>query len=69
MMRKRLFFGLLVGLGAAVIALALWLGGALGTWENATWIPRVRRLAKPSSATAKIKLILVDQPSLDWGRK
>ncbi len=69
MTRKRLLNGLLVGLGAAMIALALWLGGALGTWENATWMARVRHLAKPSSATAKIKLILVDQPSLDWGRK
>jgi adenylate cyclase len=68
-MQKRLFYGLLVGLGAAAIALALWVGGALGTWENATWMARVRRMARPSPATAKIKLILVDQPSLDWGRK
>lgn len=68
-MRKRLLYGLLVGLGAALIALALWFGGVLGTWENATWMARVRRLARPSASTARIKLILVDQPSLDWGRK
>lgn len=68
-MRKRLLYGLLVGFGAALIALALLGSGALGPWENATWMARVRRMAKPSPATAKIKLILVDQPSLDWGRK
>jgi adenylate cyclase len=68
-MRKRLLYGLLVGLGAASLALSLFWAGALGTWENATWMARVRRLAKPSPATANIKLILVDQPSLDWGRK
>ena len=68
-MRKRVWHGLLVGIVAAVAALALEFGGALGAWENATWMVRVRRMAGPSPATAKIKLILVDQPSLDWGRK
>jgi len=68
-MGKRLWYGLLVGLGAAVVALSLWLVGALDAWENATWLARVRRLARPSPSTARIKLILVDQPSLDWGKK
>jgi adenylate cyclase len=66
---RRLWYGLLVGLGAGAIALGLLFGGALESWENATWMTRVRRLAKPSAATQRIKLILVDQPSLDWGRK
>lgn len=68
-MGRRLGYGLLIGLGAAALALALWLGGALQAWENATWMMRVRRMAKPSAATPRIKLIMVDQPSLDWGRK
>lgn len=68
-MRKRLGYGLLIGLGAAAVALLLWVSGALQAWENATWMMRVRRMAAPSPATAKIKLIMVDQPSLDWGRK
>ena len=68
-MGKRLWHGLLVGLAAAAAALGLELGGALGPWEHATWLVRVRRMAAPSAATPRIKLILVDQPSLDWGRK
>jgi adenylate cyclase len=68
-MVKRAGYGLLVGLSAAVIALALWLGGALDTWENTTWMWRVRALAHPTASTPKIKLILLDQPSLDWGKK
>lgn len=67
-MGKRLGYGLLIGLGAAALALALWLGGALQAWENATWMMRVRRMAKPSPATPQIKLILLDQPSLDWAK-
>ena len=66
---KRIRHGLLVGLAGAAVALGLELGGALGPWENATWLVRVRRLARPSPATPRVKLILVDQPSLDWGRK
>ncbi len=68
-MWKKVRHGLLVGAGAAGVALALHLGGALGAWEDATWMIRVRRMASPSPATARIKLILVDQPSLDWGRR
>jgi adenylate cyclase len=68
-MAKRAGYGLLVGLGSALLALALWLGGALDAWENTTWMWRVRGLAHPTAATPKIKLILLDQPSLDWGKK
>ncbi len=67
-MRKRLLYGLFVGLGAAAVTLTLWLGGGLDSWENVTWMMRVRRWAQPSPATSKIKVILLDQPSLDWGK-
>jgi len=39
----------------------------LDNWENATWTARVRMFANPSRANPSIKLILLDQPSLDWG--
>ena len=65
---KKLLHGLLLGLGGALVALGLWFGGALQWLENSAWLARVRSLAKDSPATSQIKLILLDQPSLDWGK-
>ncbi len=58
----------MLGLGGALVALALWFGGQLHWLENSAWLARVRTLAKPSPATSQIKVILLDQPSLDWGK-
>lgn len=56
-------------MGGTVIALALWLGGSLDRWENTTWVWRVKQFARPSAATESIKIILLDQQSLDWGEE
>lgn len=64
---KKLFQGLWIGGGAALIALALWLSGLLERWEYTTWTWRVRHFAAPGAATPQVKLILLDQASLDWG--
>ena len=67
--RKQKFgYGLCLGLGSAVVALALWFGGTLNLLESYSWLWRVRTLAKPSPATGQIKLILLDQNSLDWAK-
>jgi adenylate cyclase len=58
-----------IGLGAATLAAMLWAIGALSAWERATWSRRVRAGASPSAATPTIKLILLDQASLDWGSR
>ncbi len=68
-MRKKLIFGLVSGVGAACIALLLWRLGALDRIESGTWAWRVRAKMRPSAATENIKLILLDQSSLDWGRR
>lgn len=60
--------GLLIGLGAAVIALLLWFSHATDGWENTTWNWRVRALARPGPQTSEIVLVLLDQKSLDWGQ-
>ena len=67
-MKNKWIAGLLLGLGGALVALALWFSGLLNWLENNTWFWRVRALAKPSPATSQIKIILLDQPSLDWGK-
>ncbi|MCX6348760.1 MAG: adenylate/guanylate cyclase domain-containing protein, partial [Candidatus Aureabacteria bacterium] len=66
--QRKIVSGTAVGLGAALVALLLWFLGALDRWENATWAWRVKTFARPSAATSRIKIILLDQQSLDWGK-
>ncbi len=68
-MGRRARPALLIGLGAAALAAALWAVGVLDAWERAAWSWRVRAAAAPSAATPTIKLILLDQASLDWGSR
>jgi len=72
--RRKLIQALLLALGATVVTVILWQAGALERWENATWDWRVRSMATrgatPQSVeTSPICLILLDQPSLDWGQE
>jgi len=66
---QKLIRGLLIGLAAAAIALTLRYFGTLQRWEFATWNWRSRLFARPSEATENIRLILLDQKSLEWGRE
>ncbi len=68
-MRKKLLQGLVIGLFASLVALPLWKAGLLDRWEYTTWSWRVKFFAKPVPASAQIKLIFIDQTSLDWGAK
>ncbi len=56
----------LIGLTAGTLALLLWFSGILDGFEYSTWTWRVNLLARPSAHTAKIKIIAIDQYSLDW---
>jgi len=68
-LKKKGLHVLLCGCVGAFIALALWIPGLLEPFENATWSMRVRAFARPSAYSDRIKLILLDQDSLDWGAK
>ncbi|MFH1844386.1 MAG: adenylate/guanylate cyclase domain-containing protein [bacterium] len=68
-MPRKLWLGAAIGLGAAVLAAGLWSVGWLDSWEYTTWSWRVRQAAAPSQASDKIKIILLDQDSLDWGKE
>ena len=68
-MPNKVFHGLGIGISAAVLALGLWAFGALDRFEAKTWDWRVTSLAKPSPFTGKIRLIFIDQQSLDWVNK
>jgi adenylate cyclase len=67
-MLKRMIQGGVLGLLAAGVFLGLWRAGALDTLEFATWGWRVRAFAARTPPAAQVKVILLDQASLDWGR-
>ncbi len=66
---KKVVYGTLLGVAGSLIALALWLFGTFEFLENPTWSWRVRFFGKPGAATDRIKVLLFDQQSLDWGAK
>jgi adenylate cyclase len=66
---KKVLEGALVALASTAAASLLWAAGWLDRWEFRTWDWRVSRMARPAPSTGKIRLILLDQQSLDWGQK
>jgi len=68
-MTRKLLYATFSGAGAAVLALVLWFVGALERLERVTWDGRVRWFAQPAITTPQIKLILLDESSIDWGRE
>lgn len=64
----RRYPGAVLGLVGALTALALWWPGLLDPWEARSWDWRARLLARPEKADDRIRLILLDQKSLDWGK-
>lgn len=63
------FQAMVAGLVASVVALVLWATPVLRGWEYVTWSWRARALSGPSPSTEAIKVILIDQASLDWAAK
>jgi len=61
--------GLLIGLISSLISFVLWVTPVMRDWEFNTWTWRVKALAEPSPSTEKIKVILLEQASLDWASK
>ncbi len=68
-MHTRALQSLGIGCGAAGAAALLWLGGALDRFENSTWAWRVNAFAPRRTPSADVKVVLLDQASLDWGSK
>jgi adenylate cyclase len=66
--RAKLLQGLLAGIIGAIAAFVFFFPGWLTNWEAKTWDWRVNMLAKPSPETRKIRMIFLDQNSLDWGK-
>lgn len=63
---KKWIIGIVLAGVITALFMALWSRGILDKWEYATWSWRVQLRAKPSPATDEIKIIMLDQGSLDW---
>lgn len=61
--------GTVIGLVAGVTVLLVWRLGWLESWEAPTWTWRARFFAQRESPSHQVKLILLDQASLDWGQR
>ena len=66
---KKLLQALLIGAAAAAVALGLSTTGQLDRWEFTSWSWRVKYFAEPAASTAKVKIIGLDQASLDWASR
>jgi len=69
---RRLIQGILAAFVGLVLTLFLWLPGWLDLWELKSWDWRVNLLADVFPAQVsdnKIRVILLDQDSLDWGKQ
>lgn len=65
--RTKLRSAVITGLTAVLLAQILQSTKLLDQWEYTTWSWREKSLAQPSVYTKDIKIILLDQASLDWG--
>ena len=66
---RRLLEGAAAGVIFAALSLALHFSGALDGLEYRLWDLRVRAFARPSVQTERIRLVMLDQGSLDWGAR
>ncbi len=68
-MQQHLLQALGIGLLATLLASALWQFGILNRWESSFWDAEVGWFKHPEKTTDQIRLIFLDQDSLDWGKK
>ncbi len=66
-MRRKWQQALWLGGISGLLALGLWIGGQLQGLEALLWRWRVERFASDAPTSERIKVILLDQASLDWG--
>ncbi len=68
-MRGKLWYAFGIGTASWIVVNLVAGLGWLDRWEQVTWDWRVRWTASPSPATDQIRVVLLDQPSLDWARR
>ncbi len=66
-MYKKVLQGAGIGLLAGMLSLFLWYNDVFEPLEHASWSWRVAAHATPQTSTDSIRIIALDQKSLDWG--
>jgi adenylate cyclase len=66
-MAKRILHGVLIGIVASLTALTFQYTGLLDWLEGPTWSLRVRAFKDTEKKSDQIRIILLDQASLNWG--
>lgn len=67
-MTRKLTAALLIGITAALAAWGSGAAGGLDSFEYITWDARQRLFAKPIDAKTPIRVILLDEQSLEWAK-
>lgn len=68
-LRGKCLRGTVIGLVAGAVALLLWRTGWLDSWEAPTWAWRAKYFSQREIPSPQVKLILLDQQSLDWAQE
>ncbi len=68
-LRQHLLQALGIGLLSSLLATLAWQFKLLDRWESRFWDVEVGWFAHPETTTDQIRLIFLDQDSLDWGKK
>jgi adenylate cyclase len=68
-LRQHVLQALVIGILSSVLATLAWQFKILDRWENRFWDVEVGWFAHPEKTTDQIRLIFLDQDSLDWGKK
>lgn len=68
-LRNKFVRGVLIGLVAAFAAVGMWSCGWFDFLEGPVWDWRVRLFARHETFSPRIKVILIDQASLEWGQR
>ncbi len=67
--KKRIQGGLAIWIGVFALVVTLMRGGVFQSFENASWDWRVRAIARASSHDSRIKVVTIDQSSLEYVSK
>ncbi len=66
---RKALAGAATAAAATALSFLLWGAGAFDLWELRTWDWRATLLARPAPATDNVRLVLLDQQSLDWAQR